>query len=183
MKKITLTLALALALIALPAAADKAFIDYDESVDFSALKTFQWVETGAPSLEMVNPLLHTYTKDQIIAHLEEAGLTQVEENADFLITYHGDSESEVRIDTQSYGYGYGGGWRWGGYGYRGPSSSQVRTYETGTLIIDAWDGESKQMIWRGSASDTMTDNPKKARKRINKAIEKIISRWEREHRK
>jgi hypothetical protein len=183
MRRITTLLVLALALIALPAAAAKAYIDYDESIDFSALKTFQWVETGAPSLEMVNPLLHNYAKDQIIAHLEEAGLTQVEENADFQITYHTDSESEVRVDTQSYGYGYGGGWRWGGYGYRGPSTSQVRTYETGTLIIDAWDGESKQLIWRGTASDTTTDNPKKARKKLDKAIAKIVNQWEKELRK
>jgi hypothetical protein len=182
MKRITTLLVIALALVALPATAQKIFIDYDDSIDFGALKTFTWVETGAPSLERTDPLLHKYVMDQIIAHVEEAGLTQVESGADFLITYHGESETQVRVDTMSYGYGYGAGWRWGGYGYRGPTTSSVRTYENGTLIIDAWDGDSKELIWRGTATSTTTDNPKKARKKIDKAIQKIVKKWSKEYR-
>jgi len=182
MKRTTALFSLALALVALPAAAQKVFIDYDKSVDFEALKTFEWVETGAPSLEKSDPLLHKYVMEQIINQLEAAGLTQVESGADFQISYHGESGTHVRVDTSSYGYGYGRGWRWGGYGYRGPSTSEVRTYEKGTLIIDAWDGDSKELIWRGTATSTTTDNPDKARKKIDKAIQKIVKKWSKEHR-
>ena len=182
MKAIVAGLSLLLALVALPAAAQKAYLDYDSSVDFKALETFRWVETGAPSLERTDPLLHRHIVEAIISTLEEGGLTRVESDADFLITYHGESQTEVRIDNTSYGYGYGRGWRMGGYGAYGSTSSHVRTYEKGTLIIDAWDGDSKELIWRGTATSTKTDNPDKARKRIDKSIQKIVKKWEKEHR-
>ena len=178
MRRTTILLALALALVALPAAAQKVFIDYDESVDFKALKTFTWVETGAPSLEPSDPLLHKYVKDQIIGQLEESGLTAVESGADFQITYHGEVDSQVRVDTMSYGYGYGAGWRWGGYGYRGPTTSQVRTYENGTLIIDAYEPSEKKMVWRGTGTVTLKSKPEKQTKQVDKILDKMGNKWD-----
>ena len=182
MKK-TLVLLAVLATIAVPALAQKAYIDYDSTVDFEAFKTFSWEDAGMPTLETSNALLHTYIVNAIIDQLKAAGLQQVDSNPDFYVTYHGDSETEVAVDTMSYGYGYGRGWRWGGHGYMGPSSTTVREYENGTLIIDAWSAETEELIWRGSATTTWTDNPDKMRKKVDKMIAKIVKRWDKEHRK
>jgi hypothetical protein len=182
MKRISTLLAITLSLIALPAAAQKVFIDYDKSVDFEALKTFMWVDTGSPSLERSNFLLHRYIKDQIIAQLEEAGLTHVENGADFQITYHASWDADVREDNAGWGYSTGNLWIWSDYGYRGPIITEVRTYKSGTLIIDAWNGDTKKLIWRGTATAATTNNPDKARKRVDKAIQKIVRKWEKDFR-
>jgi hypothetical protein len=178
MKRLTTVLALALALIALPAAAQKVFVDYDESVDFTALKTFTWSDTGTPSLESTNFLLHRYIKDQIIAQLETAGLAHVESDADFLITYRASPNGEIRADATGWGYKYGNLWIWSDYGYRGPVINETRTYKSGTLVIDAWDSDTETLMWRGTATASTTLDPDKARKRVDKSIRKIVKKWD-----
>ena len=179
----TLTLMAVLALFTVPVMAQKAYIDYDSTFDFSTLETFSWKDTGDPTLETSDPLLHKHIIAAIDTQLESSGLREDNSNPDFYVTYHGDSSTEVAIDTMNYGYGYGAGWRWGGYGYMGPSSTTVREYENGTLIVDAWSAESKELIWRGSAPTTWTDNPDKMHKQIAKMIGKIVKKWDKEYRK
>jgi len=184
MMKRTVILLAVLTIAAVPATAQKAFIDYDSSVDFDALETFAWRDSDQPSLQDTDPLMDKYIVDSIIGQLKSAGLKQVEENPDFFVTYHGESSTSYSLDTMSYGYGYGGGWRMGGYGgyYGGPSTTSVRSYDEGTLIIDAWDGAKKELIWRGLATTTWSDNPNKARKKVDKMIAKIVKKWDKEHR-
>ena len=118
--------AVAIALIAAPAQAQKVFIDYDETVDFAALETFSYEESAQPNLSDDDPLMHKYLVGAIVAQLESAGLRQVDSDPDFYITYHAESETHYSVDTVSMSYGYGRGWRWGGSGYYGPSTSTVR---------------------------------------------------------
>ncbi len=65
----------------------------------------------------------------------------------------------------------------------GPSTARAYTYDRGTLIIDAWDGETKELIWRGTATRTFSDNPDKAKKQIDKSIAKIVKKWNKQYRK
>ena len=75
-------------------------------------------------------------------------------------------------------YGRYGSYGYGGYGV-GTTSTTVSTYETGTLVVDVWDAETEQLIWRGTAAGiTVSDNPNKMAKRITKAIRKIVSEWD-----
>ena len=175
----------ALALTALPAQAQKVYIDYDSSVDFSALQTFQWEDSAQPNLADSDPLGHKYIIHAIVSQLESTGLEAVEQDPDFYITYHADSSTEYSVDTMSMSYGYGGSWRWGGYGYYGPAAttSTVRSYEKGTLIIDAWDPNSEELIWRGTSTATMSDDPARSRKKIDKGLAKIVKKWDKEYRK
>ena len=55
--------------------------------------------------------------------------------------------------------GWGGGWRWrmGGFG---SSTTYVQDYKVGTVVVDIFDADTKQAIWRGSATDALSDNQK-----------------------
>src|SRR5690348_10969688 len=68
---------------------------------------------------------------------------------------------------------YGGfpGWRWHHY-WDGPVV--VETYEVGTLVVDLFDTETKQVVWWGTASDTISDKPEKNTEHLNKAVEKMF---------
>ena len=49
-----------------------------------------------------------------------------------------------------------GGYGYGGYGYGGgplSATTTIRKYTRGTLVIDVWDARTKQLVWRGTASD------------------------------
>ena len=141
-----LLVVLGLALIAVPAVAQKAYIDYDSSVDFEALKTFAWKETGKPSLEDADPLMHRYIVDAIVRELKSAGLEQVDSSPDFFVTYHGESETQYSVDTTSYGYGYGRGWRWGGYGY-------LRAIDVDGAQLRQGYSHHRRLEWRQEGTD------------------------------
>jgi hypothetical protein len=101
---------------------------------------------------------------------------EVEEDPDFFITYHTNSRDEVRYNTTNFGYGYGSGWYYGGG--MGSSTTTATTYTKGTLIIDIWDAESKELIWRGISTATVPSNPEKGAKLIDKTIAKLSKRWQ-----
>ncbi len=180
-------LVLVVLLMAAPAFAQKVFIDYDKEYDLDNVKTFAWVKTSETSLENADPLLHSRLVNGIEYYLTQAELTQVAENPDVYVTYHTSTKEEMSLNTTNFGYGYPGGWGWGGYGGyyggwgggMGTSTTTVSKYEIGTLVIDVWDAASKNLVWRGTATNiTVTDNPAKMEKRIDKALAKIVKQAE-----
>ena len=50
----------------------------------------------------------------------------------------------------------------------------VETYEVGTLVVDLFDTETKQVVWWGAASDTISNKPEKNEKHLNEAVEKMF---------
>ena len=176
---------LALFVMAGPAFAQKVFVDYDEEYDLDGVKTFSWAKTSETSVEDGDPLMHSRIVNAIEHYLTAAGLVEVESNPDVYVTYHTNTKENMSLNTTSFGYGYPGSMYWGGYGGyyggwgggMGSSSTTVTTYETGTLVVDAWDAESKNLVWRGTAVDIMiTPNSEKMMKRIDKALAKIVKK-------
>jgi hypothetical protein len=80
------------------------------------------------------------------------------------------------VDTTHYGYGYGAGWYWRGYGGISSSTSRVRTYKEGTLIVDIYRAAEKELIWRGTVTGTVSENPQKE-KNINKGVAKVFKKF------
>ena len=165
-------------LMAASAAAMDIYVDFDRSGRFSWYKTFAWAETEETSLKGHNDLMHSRIKNAIEHHLSQGRLRENVDDPDLYVTYHAASSTAMRVSPVSFGVGYGGGWArdpyWGGVGVPTARSS---TYEQGTLIIDIWEAETKKLVWRGVAVDVFFDDPKKADKKINKAIEKMIKKW------
>ena len=128
--------------------------------------------------------MHSRVNNSIEYHLTEGGLVEDTENPDVYVTYHTRTREEVQLHTSSMGYGYGGGWGWdpywGGMGGMGGGSSTTtsHTYERGSLIIDIWDAKKKEAIWRGTAEAVVKDNPQRAAKQIDKALIKIVKRFD-----
>jgi len=172
--------ALGLLMVAGPAFAQKVYIDYDKNYDFSKIETFAW-QDQSDSIEGQNPLLHSRIKNAIEHYLSMGGITQVDGDPSIYVTYHTSTKENVSLNTTTLGYGYPGGWYGGYYGAMGmgTSTTSVSTYETGTLIVDGWDAKSKELVWRGTATNiTVTDNPDKMQKKVDSALEKIVKKWQ-----
>jgi hypothetical protein len=163
--------------------AQKVYINYDKSYDGSAVETFAWAETAETSVANTDPLLHSRIVNGIEYYLTLGGVREAESNPDVYVTYHASTKKELSIDTSVHGYGYPGGWGYYGhrpYGYGGyaTSSTTVREYERGTLIVDVWDAASNQLVWRGTAANiAVIENPIKMEKKIDKALKKIVDKW------
>ena len=56
-----------------------------------------------------------------------------------------------------------GGWRRGGFGSE--ATTTVEDYKVGTLVLDMYDTQSKRLVWRGTASDSLSDKPEKNEKK------------------
>jgi hypothetical protein len=176
MKKI-LGLVFVLALAATPAMAQKVTIDYAHDFDFGSIKTFQYVNTKDTNPK--NELMANRVVEMIKKELTEGGLTEVSENPDIYVTVHYASQERSSFTTTNFGYGgYWGGWGGWGYPSMGSSMTTEQTYTDGTLVIDAYDAKEKKMIWRGTGTVTVKDNPQKRIKQVEKIFNKLGKKWD-----
>ena len=180
--KTTLGIAIILTLVTLPAAAQKVHVDYDRTADFDSYETFAWGPTPETSLEGKSPFMHSRIKNAIEYYLAAGGGVEDPENPDLYVTYHTGTQEDVQFSTVSYGYGYGPGWGWDPYwgGTMGNTVTTATTYERGTLVIDIWDAETKEIVWRGSASAVVPEDPQKADKLIDKALKKMVKQFQKQ---
>jgi hypothetical protein len=70
--------------------------------------------------------------------------------------------------------GLGGGWSWGGFG---ESTTTVENQTVGTLTIDLFDGQSKQLIWRGTISNSLSGNAEKNDKKLAKNVDDLFKKF------
>ncbi len=183
-----LGLAIAIALItAAPAAAQKVIIDYDRNVDMKSYKTFAWGPTPSVSLYDNNPLLHSRIKNAIEYYLGKGGMVENTDDPDIYATYYGESDEQFQVNTvSSAGYAYGPGWTWNsewGGSNVGMTSTTPIVQQAGTLVIDLWDARTQKIVWRGTMTGTIPENPQKATKKVDKGIEKMVRKWQEMHAK
>lgn len=187
MKRALTLLILLTALGVSPGAAQKVYVDFDESVDFNQFQTFAWARTSEVSLLDTSPLMHSRVKNAIEYQLTTSGLIEDTENPDLYVTYYGEEEEQLSVSTTHWGYGWGGSWAWDPYWGPGwgasTGSSMVRTYPVGTLIVDLWNVQTQQLIWRGSATKAIPSDPEKQAKLIDKAVAKIARAWKKKYRR
>jgi hypothetical protein len=164
------------AALALGCSSRKVNFDYDKSADFSSFKTYAWHE-GEQSIKEEDPLGHQRVMDAVDQQMSAKGFSKVSSNPDVYVTYNGEDNEQMRMDTTHMGYDYGGDWYWGGGMGMGSSTTQVRTYTEGTLIVDIWDAKKKQLVWRGTGSDIVSDKPDQNAKKIDKAVADMFKRY------
>jgi Domain of unknown function (DUF4136) len=151
-------------LTALLAWAQKVETDYDHTFNFSQLHTFV-VKFGSV---WNNPLQQERAKEDIVRELTAKGWTQAADDAsaDAVVVIHGATQQQKSLDT----WYSGGGWGWG----PGMTTTTVNTVNVGTMVVDLFDAKTKKLVYRGTASDDISDKPEKNAKKIDKAVEKIF---------
>jgi hypothetical protein len=153
-----------LLLTAANAFGQKVTTDSAPDVDWSKFHIYAWAE-GTPAQD---PLVAQKIVAGIDAQLAAKGLKKVESEPDLLVMYHASTDQQKTLNWTSMG-GYR---RFGGMG-----SAQVDTVITGQLKVDIANYKAKQFLWRGTATDTICDNPQKLAKQINKALTKMFQKF------
>jgi len=155
-------------MVANAAFAQSVKTDYDKQANFSQYKTFMWIKEP----KTTNPLVRQRVIDDVNATLTGKGLRLVTSDADVSIAAHAATAQERTLNT--FYDGFGGGWRWRHFGGFGSATTTVTTYQIGTLVVDIFDARTKEAIWRGTSSKTLSDNPQKNAESLNKAITKMF---------
>jgi hypothetical protein len=139
----------------------KVQTDADPQANLTAYKRFSFARVeGAEAAQKLDGLMAKRVEDAITAELTKKGLVLDSSgaNADVFVVYHAGKEDKVEVYNNA-GYSYG---RWGGAYYGGGTS--VSQYTEGSLTVDLYDGKRKEMVWRGTASDTVNNRDDAARK-------------------
>jgi hypothetical protein len=166
--RITLSLAMA-TLVATSALAQKITTESAPKASFASYKTFMWIKEP----KVGDPILKQRIIDDVTAQLRAKGWQPVSQGADVAVAAHMATQTEKTLNT--FYDGFGGGWRWGG-GF-GSATTTVNTYQEGTLIVDLFDTKTKEAVWRGTATQDVSSNPEKQSKNIDKAAEKLFSKF------
>ena len=171
MKYISLTILMGLGVAAF---AQDVHFDYNRSANFSAYKTYQWVDYR--EVPVGDQILDQDIKRAVDAQLAGNGLRRVESDGDLRVGYQASISQEKQFD--SFG-GWGGpGW-WGGPWGGGNTRVTTSTIEVGNLVIGMFDPASKQLVWRGSASKTLDikKDPDKNYRNLEKAMAKLFKNY------
>jgi hypothetical protein len=142
--------------------------DYDRDANFSNYKTYSW---GKVHTE--NPLWVDRIKDSVNSALAAKGWNEVDSGGSVSIMAMEITETHRTLNT--YYDSFGGGWRWGRGGGFGDATTTEDTYRVGTLVIDLFDTNTKMLVWRGSASDILSNKSDKNIKNLNKGVAKLFS--------
>lgn len=146
--------------------------DYDRSANFGQYKTYSWKQ-----VKTSDPLLVDRIKNSVNAALGAKGWTQVDSGGAVSICAIEITQDQQTLNTFYDGFGGGWGWRrFGGEGL-GDATTTTETYKVGTLVVDLFDTKTKQLIWRGSSSDTLYNNSSKNIQNLDRGVEKLFKQF------
>jgi hypothetical protein len=140
--------------------------DYDHAANFSQYKTYSWLKVQAS-----DSLWAQRVQQDVDAQLAAKGWTKVESNGNASITAFQATQEQPTMET--FYDGLGGGWGWrgrGGFGGGGMGISTTTTENTkvGTTVVDIFDSQTKQLLWRGKESSDLDNNSEKNVKSLAK---------------
>lgn len=142
--------------------------NYLPGTDFSGYHSYRWV--AVPGAAPLDQITDQQIKAAVDKQLAAKGLTSKEgDPADLYVGYQVAMDQEKELNA------------WGAPGWRfnGMASVTTSTVDVGTLALDIYDPAKKQLLWRGSASETVNKSttPEKRQDHIDKAMAKLLKKF------
>lgn len=155
----------------LPAAAQRAHVDFDHAGDFSHYQTYRWA--GPPNLGPFNQLM----QERVVGFVEEAlaarRLKRVDTGGDLLVSCRMDVRQEEVFTTFSNGFGFGWDAGWGS----SISTTTAQPWLLGTLTIDLVDARRQQLVFQGVSTASISSRPERNTKRYAKVVNRIFEKY------
>ena len=144
--------------------------DYDHKANFSRYHTYSWIGVNAG-----DSLWHNRITGAVDMALAARGWTKVESGGDAAVSAFGRVEEHDTLETFYTGYpGWGWRARWWGMG---TETTEVIPERVGNLTVDIFDGSTKQLLFRGQASDSVSKNADKNDKRLEHSVEEMFKKF------
>lgn len=135
---------------------------YDDSIDFSQYKTYNYIDGAGPNSDNYQSLFSQYMVNAIDKEMQARGYT-MSDAPDLLVNFNANLQDKTKVTTSPsmYGgsyYGYRRGYYdpWAGYGYG--TDTHVSQYTEGTFNIDLIDPVRKQLVWEAIGVGRINDD-------------------------
>jgi hypothetical protein len=155
-----------LAAAALVSAADVS-TDYDHHAGFGQIHTYSWIGVRAGDSLWQDRIMRAVDNE-----LQAKGWQKVESGGDAGVSAFGRTSERDNIETFYTGFP---GWRWRGWG--GMATTDVVPERIGNLTVDVFAGNSKELIWRGRASEVLSSKPEKNDKKLDETVNKMFKHF------
>jgi hypothetical protein len=145
--------------------------DYDHKADFGKYHTYSWIGVSAG-----NSLWQDRITQAVDSALSAKGWSKVQSGGDAAVSAMGKTTERDTMETFYSGFP-GWGWRagwWGGG--MGTAETQVIPERVGTLTVDVFDGNTKQLIFRGQATDSLSGNVEKNDKKMEHDVSEMFKK-------
>ncbi|NTW86234.1 MAG: DUF4136 domain-containing protein [Holophagaceae bacterium] len=150
--------------------------DYDVTASFGRYRTFDYY-ASKKGTGGTTSLMDKRVRAAVEKELQARGFTlETRSDPDFLVTYYPVvKDRKVRTTTR---VGMGWGYR-PVYGRVGTTTSQVRHYKEGTIVLEIVDFKTNQLVWQGAAAGALTglNNPEDADELVPKAVRDILAKF------
>jgi len=143
--------------------------DYNHKADFSRYHTYSWIGVRAG-----NSLWQDRIMSAVDSQLAAKGWTKVASGGDAAVSAFGKTTEQDTLQTFYDGFP-GWGWRWGGD--MGTATTTTIPERVGNLTVDIFDASTKQLLWRGEASDTLSSKPEKNDKKLDHAVSEMFDHF------
>jgi hypothetical protein len=170
MKKAYSLLVLLLLLGSMHAFAADINADYDHTTSFSQYRTYSWIKVQAG-----DSLWADRIQQDVDAQLAAKGWTKVAANGSASVSALETTQNQNTLET--FYDGFGGGWRWRGGGGMGMATTATDVTKVGTVVVDVFDSQSKQLIWRGTESADLSGHSDKNAKSLAKNLETLFKHF------
>ncbi|MCI0617099.1 DUF4136 domain-containing protein [bacterium] len=135
-------------------------VEYDPRIHFPYLKTFSWRQKPTAARPEVHKMIIAEIEKQLISK----GFKKDDKKPDFLVTYYGSTETQVKTDEGGYSVG-----DWGN------EKKRHEPVKVGTLVVDLIGSVKNGLIWRGTAQDTVSNDLAKVQETVRRAVEKLFA--------
>ena len=121
-------------------------MDYDPGQDFSDFQRYAWHD----QVRAPNQLVETRIRGAIDDSLAARGYVKVElsDAPDFRVSFTAVAEQALDFSSTSASMGY----RRRGWGVGVGTSTRVREYTRGSLVVDVIDSSGENLLWRGGSA-------------------------------
>ena len=166
MKLKSLIVLIASILLSGAAMAQQVSVNYNHGASFASYHTYAWGSNNKNQIQ--NSILAQVAQQDIESAMAAKGFQKVTEaqNPDLILTASGGEREQTS---------------WNAWGMRGIGGgmggiSPQQNVEA-TMIVSLYDLKAKELIWRGIAQDTLSNNGNKNQEMINKAVQKMFKQW------
>ncbi|HBK84311.1 MAG TPA: DUF4136 domain-containing protein [Flavobacterium sp.] len=144
--------------------------DYDNKVNFDSYKTYAYLKSNVDKLQVSD-----LDKKRILYSIDDYMITRgfkKSESPDMLVSIFTTKSKKIDVVNNNF-WGMSWGWSpWWGIGF-----NTVYVSEQGTLFIDFYDAKSRELIWQGEGSGSLSKNVQKKDAQIKQFVEKILKQY------
>lgn len=156
--------------------------DYDKQADFSKYKTWSFIGWQKDSGDLMNELDKETLYNAIKSEFEERGIEYVKDGGEMMVSLYLVIKEQQQVEAYTnYTGGYGFARPWGyGVGIAGGTANTTYNtydYQVGTLVMDCYDSEAKNLLFQGIYKGAVQEKAQKRDKTIPKNVAKLMKNF------